>query len=150
MARMNKEQRSIVSKQICQKAIDRFTRLHGKQMKAVGLTLSLSHRWGNIEPYSINYSETGDTTCPAVKPVIKQLYAEKAYTIKLSPHNKLEISFTKIAQHKIDKALAPRKILIKAIKDFNAQMDNNFIMATSFTDLNDVSGFIAAFASKIK
>jgi len=150
MAKMNKEQRKILSKAVCNKAIERLTRLYSQVITNHKLTFDVT-KYYSAECYHLNISRSCSTrSTPAIKPIVKKAFDAKQYTVKLDKDGLLQPAFYKSVLQQIARAKKPINSVEKAVKEFNDRMETEFIMKTSFNDLNDITGFMTAFTTKIK
>lgn len=147
---MNKEQRTVLSKAICEKAIERLTYLYGSIIKAHNLKLNTYKSYSDSIYTIIVNNPDYPNNSPAIKPIVLAAIKAGNYTVKFTERGYLEASFTRLINNKIKNLSKPKQKVKQAAKAFNLRMETEFMLKTSFDDLSDIQGFMAAFASKIK
>lgn len=147
---MNKEQRILVSKLICEAAIKNLTKKFGKTLKEFKAEIVLSRNWHQDSAnLSLKFDDDTLLTTKKVKAMLSKAYRDGEYTVKLNPVGKLEAVFNKSVINRKNWLIKPVSDLRTAVREFNLKLENDFMLQTSFAGIEDVQDFIKTFAKNI-
>lgn len=147
--RMNKEQRLLISKMVCEKVAEKIKNKHKQVFKDYKLSIK-AHCYYNSNIFQIDlYNRDSDTiVSPEYTKLTKLLFKQKEYTVTLKGKH-LNVTFTKKAKQQLSKIPDHRKKVEKEIDNFNEKMKTEFILQTSFNDINDIKDFVQEFVKSI-
>ena len=146
--KMNKEQRNIISKMVC----DAFAKKVENNNKKIFKDFDLK---ANVRCYyneAVFKIDLTDSQCrshnPAYIKLAKTLFNKKEYTVTFY-NGYLNVKFNKKAEQLLNNALNPKRIVEDIIDNFNDKMKTEFMLQTSFNDITDINKFIKEFVKSI-
>lgn len=147
MAKMNKEQRSLVSKMICEAAVKALTKKHFKSLKTFNCTIELKRAWGDNPIHDIVLDLP--IRCKLSTALGEQLTKNKEYIVTCDKNGTPHIAFNAKAEKELEKQKAPLIAIRADINKFNTTMATKYILTTSFTSVDDVHEFIKEFSKNL-
>jgi len=145
MAKMNKEQRVLLSKMVCTAAIDAFYKKFSKSFKEYKISISLSRHWGNSSDlHYITLNDNYEETCPAVTRVKAKHFKLNNYKSSFKSGHIVSIFNTR-AQKEINQVIKARTMVVQQVTAFNNKMETDFLLKTTFDDIVDIQQFVIAF-----